>query len=85
MSRTPRPGRWSGALARIAGRAGHRQQFPSGPSDPWAGDTLSADICSVDPLSFWRIVDIPERIWTAALECWQLTAPNSELRLGQSL
>ena len=53
--------------------------------DRRAGDTLSADICPVDTLSFWRIVNVPFEIWTAALERWQLTAANSELRLGQSL
>jgi hypothetical protein len=85
MSRIPYPSGWPGALTQIAERAGHGQQQPPSPPDPWAGDTPSADICPVDQLSFWRIVNIPYQTWMAALQRWQLTAPGSELRLGQSL
>jgi len=73
------------ALTRAGGRAGHGQQPPPRPPDPWAGDIPSADICPVDQLSFWRIVNVPYQTWLAALQRWQLTAPNSELRLGRSL
>jgi hypothetical protein len=37
------------------------------------------------PLSFWRIVPIPLAAWVAALERWQLTARDGDLRLGHSV
>ena len=57
-----------------------------GPPDTWAGESTSADMPSmVGPVSFWRIVAIPFGAWVAALEHWQLTGHDGELRLGQSL
>ena len=38
-----------------------------------------------DSLSFWRIADIPFDAYLAALESWQLTGHDGELRLGNSL
>jgi len=37
------------------------------------------------PLSFWRIAPIPFAAWVAALERWQLSARDGELRLGHSV
>jgi hypothetical protein len=43
-------------------------------------------LCAVaGPLSFWRIVPSPFRVWVAALERWQLTTRDGERRLGQSV
>jgi hypothetical protein len=38
-----------------------------------------------DVLSFRRIADIPFDTYTAALDSWQLTGHDGELRLGNSL
>jgi hypothetical protein len=79
MSHTPRSRRWPGALTPIAQRAGqHWQPRPSGSAE----NTRGADICPVDQLSFWRVVNVPYPAWLAALDHWQLTAPGSEFRLG---
>ena len=37
------------------------------------------------PASFGRIVAVAFGAWVAALERWQLTGPDGELRLGRSL
>jgi hypothetical protein len=68
-----------GALTRITRRAGQRWQRPPGAP---TRDTPSADICPVGQLSFWRIVNVPHGTWMAALEHWQLTGADTELRLG---
>ena len=58
---------------------------PPGPPDPWAGADHGAGMSPVaGPLSFWRIVPIPFAAWVAALDRWQLTAPDGELRLGHN-
>jgi hypothetical protein len=47
---------------------------------------MSAGRCSaVSWLSFRRIIDIPFGTCVAALESWQRTGQDSELRIGQSL
>jgi hypothetical protein len=80
MNHSPRTGR------QLNGLAGRTWQLPPrDPSATWAVETRSADICLVDSLSFWRIVHIPFGTWLAELERWQLTVPNNELRLGQSV
>jgi hypothetical protein len=49
-------------------------------------DNTSADVCQgVGPASFWRIVHVPFGAWVAALETWQLTRHDGELRLGHSI
>jgi hypothetical protein len=58
----------------------------AGSPDTWTGESTGADMDSmVSPVSFWRIVAIPFGAWEAALEHWQLTGRDGEMRLGQSL
>lgn len=93
MSRPLHRRRWPGALTPIPVPAGQRWRPPLRPARSLggghlsadSGGHLSADICPVDQLSFWQIVHVPFGTWLAALERWQLTAADSELRLGQSL
>jgi hypothetical protein len=50
-----------------------------------AGNT-SADVHpGAGPASFWRIVHVPFGAWVAALQTWQLTRHDGELRLGRSV
>jgi hypothetical protein len=55
----------------------------------WPGaltqDTMSADICPVDQLSFWRVVKLPYPAWLAALDHWRLIASGTELWLGSGV
>jgi hypothetical protein len=69
-----------GILARLA-------CIPSpGQPDSWAGKGAGAGMRSMaGPVSFGRIVAVPFGAWVAALERWQLTGNDGELRLGQSL
>ena len=49
-------------------------------------DNTGADVrLGTDPASFRRIVHVPFGAWVAALETWQLTSHDGELRLGQSV
>jgi hypothetical protein len=82
MSRTLRLRGWPGARTRIARRAQQHGQPP--PGCP-AGNTRSADTWPADQPSSWRIVNVPYRTWMAALDRWQLTRANGELRRGPSL
>ena len=76
--------RW---LSVLTGLAEHCwQPPPAGPPANGAKTSTGAGMCPVvGARSFRRIVDIPFAAWVAALDRWQLTAPGSELRLGQSL
>jgi hypothetical protein len=47
---------------------------------------MGADVCpGAGPASFRRIVHVPFGAWVAALETWQLTRHDGELRLGRSV
>jgi hypothetical protein len=57
-----------------------------GPPNTWAGTSTGVGMRSMaGPVSFQRIVAVPFGAWVAALERWQLTGHDGELRLGQSL
>src|SRR5690242_830539 len=51
-----------------------RASFPAGPGGP-----------PVSWLSFPRVIDVPFEICVAAMESWQRTGRNGELRIGQAL
>lgn len=66
----------------------HRRQAaaPAAFGSPGRRASMSAGMCSaVSWLSFGRIIDIPFEISVAALESWQRTGQDGELRIGQSL
>jgi len=58
---------------------------PAGPGT-WAGESTGARTrLTAGSVSFGRIVAVPFGAWVAALERWQLTGHDRQLRLGQSL
>ena len=58
---------------------------PAGPGT-WAGESTGARTrLTAGSVSFGRIVAVPFATWVAALERWQLTGHDGQLRLGQSL
>ena len=86
MSRIPRIRRRARGRAGLAGALRSRRSnvrrahYPGGEASMTAG-TRSAPAW----LSFRRIVDIPFGTCVAALESWQRTGQDGELRIGHSL
>jgi hypothetical protein len=73
-----------GAADRIL--AGLASTPSPGPPDAWAANSTGAGMrLTADSVSFGRIVAVPFGTWVAALERWQLTGHDGQLRLGQSL
>jgi hypothetical protein len=69
-----------GILAALAGTLS-----PDSPGT-WAGTNAGAGTrLSAGSVSFGRIVTVPFGAWVAALDRWQLAAPDGQLHLGQSL
>jgi len=83
MSRIPSVRRLS-VLTGLAEQCWQHQ--PSAPPDTRAATSMGAGMRPVaGTLSFWRIVHVPFGAWVAALETWQLTRHDGELRLGHSV
>jgi hypothetical protein len=58
---------------------------PAALANPGGAASLSAGVCpALGWLSFRRIVDIPFEACVAALESWQRTGQDGEVRIGQS-
>ena len=73
-----------GAADRIL--AGLASTPPPGGPGTWPGESTGAGLrLSAGSVSFGRIVAVPFGTWVAALERWQLTGHDGQLRLGQSL
>ncbi len=76
------------ALRGAAGRilTGLASTPSPGPPGTWAAIGTGAGMrLSAGSVSFGRIVAVPFGAWVAALERWQLTGHDRQLRLGQSL
>jgi hypothetical protein len=59
---------------------------PPRPRDTWAIHSTGAGMrLTAGSVSLGRIVAVPFGAWPTALERWQLTGHDSQLRLGQSL
>jgi hypothetical protein len=66
--------------------AGLASTPPPGPARYLGGASTGAGVRSMlGPVSFGRIVAVPFGAWVAALERWQLTGHDGELRIGQSV